>query len=73
MGMLRQLYFSKLDMDLHTQSTGEPDELRIRQTQQAAAAEYTLTSMPPLPEDQFLCSFSHIFAGGYAAVSTRHC
>jgi oligopeptidase A len=23
--------------------------------------------MPPLPEDQFLCSFSHIFAGGYAA------
>ena len=22
---------------------------------------------PPLPEDRFLCSFSHIFAGGYAA------
>ena len=21
----------------------------------------------PLPEDRFLCSFSHIFAGGYAA------
>jgi oligopeptidase A len=23
--------------------------------------------LPPLPEDAFLCSFSHIFAGGYAA------
>jgi oligopeptidase A len=23
--------------------------------------------LPPLPETRFLCSFSHIFAGGYAA------
>ena len=23
--------------------------------------------MAPLPDDRFLCSFSHIFAGGYAA------
>ncbi|KAE8712601.1 putative cytosolic oligopeptidase A [Hibiscus syriacus] len=23
--------------------------------------------IPPLPEDRFLCSFNHIFAGGYAA------
>jgi oligopeptidase A len=23
--------------------------------------------LPPLPEDAFLCSFGHIFAGGYAA------
>jgi oligopeptidase A len=23
--------------------------------------------MPPFPEDRFLCSFSHIFAGGYSA------
>ena len=27
----------------------------------------TTPSLPPLPEDRFLCSFSHIFAGGYAA------
>ena len=25
------------------------------------------TVMPPLPEDRFLCGFSHIFAGGYSA------
>jgi len=29
------------------------------------AARYSPT--PLLPEDRFLCSFSHIFAGGYAA------
>jgi oligopeptidase A len=23
--------------------------------------------LPPIPEDRFLCSFTHIFAGGYAA------
>lgn len=23
--------------------------------------------MEPFPEDRFLCSFSHIFAGGYSA------
>ncbi len=23
--------------------------------------------MPPFPEDRFLCSFGHIFAGGYSA------
>ena len=25
------------------------------------------TVLPPLPEDRFLCGFTHIFAGGYAA------
>jgi oligopeptidase A len=25
------------------------------------------TVLAPLPEDRFLCSFGHIFAGGYAA------
>ncbi len=25
------------------------------------------TVLPPLPEDRSLCSFSHIFAGGYSA------
>ena len=29
------------------------------------AKEYAV--LTPLPEDRFLCSFSHIFAGGYSA------
>ncbi|HRO97730.1 MAG TPA: M3 family metallopeptidase, partial [Ferruginibacter sp.] len=60
--MLRQLYFSLLDLDLHEQShSNEP----VRTTQRRIAAEYTV--IPPLEEDAFLCSFGHIFAGGYAA------
>ena len=26
-----------------------------------------MSVLPPLEEDRFLCSFTHIFAGGYAA------
>ncbi|MHC5062436.1 MAG: M3 family metallopeptidase [Planctomycetota bacterium] len=62
--MLRQLYFSMTDMALHKgfdpRKDGSPFDL------QRTIAEKT-TIIPPLPEDRFLCSFSHIFAGGYAA------
>lgn len=63
-GMLRQLHFSFLDLELHHryQPNGEetPGDVRNR------IAEKT-TVIKPLPEDSFLCSFGHIFAGGYAA------
>jgi len=62
--MLRQLHFSLLDLELHSRYQplrGEtPHEVRDRIAK-------TTTVMPPLPEDQFLCSFGHIFAGGYSA------
>jgi oligopeptidase A len=62
--MLRQLHFSFLDLELHHryQPGGEetPKDVRDRIAQ-------TTTILPPLPEDSFLCSFGHIFAGGYAA------
>ena len=61
---LRQLFFSALDMGLHhafdPEGTETPDDCKMR-----IAQEYTV--IPPLPEDRFLCGFSHIFAGGYAA------
>jgi oligopeptidase A len=61
---LRQIHFALTDLKLHSQwdedSEISPDELRRQ------IAENT-TVMPPIPEDQFLCAFSHIFAGGYAA------
>ncbi len=62
--MLRQLYFSFLDLELHHryQPNGDETPADIRNR----IADKT-TVMKPLPEDSFLCSFGHIFAGGYAA------
>jgi oligopeptidase A len=59
---LRQLYFATLDLELHHRALpGEP----ALAVQQRIAARFTV--LPPLPEDRFLCGFTHIFAGGYAA------
>jgi oligopeptidase A len=33
--------------------------------QRSVAERFTV--VPPLDDDRFLCAFSHIFAGGYAA------
>lgn len=59
---LRQVYLATLDLELHQGlSPGETPQ----QVQQRVASANTV--LAPLPEDRFLCSFSHIFAGGYAA------
>ncbi len=63
MSTLRQLYFSFLDLGLHHRYEG--GEETPTDVQRRIAAEATV--LPPLPEDRFLCSFSHIFQGGYAA------
>ncbi|KAJ6971439.1 cytosolic oligopeptidase A [Populus alba x Populus x berolinensis] len=61
---LRQIKFASLDLELHTkyipgalESIYDVDQRVSKRTQ----------VIPPLPEDRFLCGFSHIFAGGYAA------
>ena len=62
--MLRQLHFGMTDMHLHHQfdpkSSESPFDVQRR------IAERT-SVLPPLPEDRMLCSFQHIFSGGYAA------
>ena len=62
--MLRQLHFGMLDMELHSnyEPGGEetPNDVRNRLAE-------TTTVLKPIPEDNFLCAFGHIFAGGYAA------
>ena len=61
---LRQVHFALTDLKLHSQwdadSKISPDELRRQ-------IAIRTTVLAPIPEDQFLCAFSHIFAGGYAA------
>jgi oligopeptidase A len=60
LALLRQLEFASVDMKLHIHPTEDPlatlDEVRRR-----------VRVTPTIPEDRFLASFTHIFAGGYAA------
>lgn len=63
-GMLRQLHFSFLDIELHHRY--QPGGAETIQDLRNRLAQ-TTTILPPLPEDAFLCAFGHIFAGGYAA------
>ena len=63
-GMLRQLLFGLTDLALHT--TYDPDSDQSPFELQQQIAEKT-SVLKPLPENRFLCAFSHIFAGGYAA------
>ena len=66
LGMLRQVYLQQLDIELHARydpedaSAGTPFDVM-----QSMAGKYSV--IPPLPEDRFLCTFGHIFAGGYDA------
>ncbi|SBO42461.1 M3 family metallopeptidase [Cyanobium sp. NIES-981] len=61
---LRQVHFALTDLRLHSRWTPEcgqsPEQLRREIAR-------TTTVLEPIPEDAFLCAFSHIFAGGYAA------
>ena len=61
---LRQLLFGMTDLTLHSDyDPNGPEtvhELNRRLSQQTSV-------LPLLPEDRTLCSFQHIFSGGYAA------
>ena len=61
---LRQVHFALTDLRLHSVWTPDggqsPEQLRRH-------LALSTTVLEPIPEDAFLCSFSHIFAGGYSA------
>ncbi|MFP6763256.1 MAG: M3 family metallopeptidase, partial [Planctomycetaceae bacterium] len=63
--MLRQLNFGMTDLALHSgfqPGSGSETAFDLHRR----ISEQT-TVLAPLAEDRFLCGFSHIFAGGYAA------
>eukprot|EP00268_Persea_americana_P068603 TRINITY_DN957_c0_g1_i3.p1 TRINITY_DN957_c0_g1~~TRINITY_DN957_c0_g1_i3.p1 ORF type:complete len:828 (+),score=172.81 TRINITY_DN957_c0_g1_i3:311-2794(+) len=61
---LRQLRFASVDLELHTKYVPGGSETIYDVDQRISEKTQVL---PPLLEDRFLCSFSHIFAGGYSA------
>ena len=61
---LRQVHFALTDLRLHSlwsPGCGQSPEAMRREIAR------TTTVLEPIEEDAFLCSFGHIFAGGYAA------
>lgn len=61
---LRQIKFASIDLELHTKYNPDGPESVYDIDKRVAQRTQVI---PPLPEDRFLCSFNHIFAGGYAA------
>jgi len=56
----RQLAFGAVDIALHAGRVAvDADDVKRR--------IFTHFGLPMIPEDRFLCAFTHIFAGGYAA------
>ncbi|BEV35657.1 M3 family metallopeptidase [Synechococcus sp. M16CYN] len=64
LGTLRQVHLALSDLRLHSRWT---PELGLTPNQIQRDIARTTTVIPPIPEDQFLCAFSHVFAGGYSA------
>jgi oligopeptidase A len=62
--MLRQLHFGLTDMELHHRHRGQGEETPHEVFNRIGKKTSIL---PPRPENRFLCSFSHIFSGGYSA------
>ena len=56
----RQLAMTKADMDLHSGASAKDVDA-------VARGNFSHFGVKTIPEDRFLCSFIHIFAGGYAA------
>jgi len=63
--MLRQIRFAMTDIELHHRYEPGDDPQPVFDI--AYAISKTTSVIEPSPDDRMLCSFSHIFAGGYAA------
>lgn len=64
LAMVRQLHFATIDITVHHKIDPNSDIDLFQLNREIAA---NITPQKPIDEDRFLCSFSHIFAGGYAA------
>jgi oligopeptidase A len=63
-GQMRQLGFAAVDLALHS-ATGPFTPEGVIGTAREVVGRHSIR--PDFAEDHFICSFSHIFAGGYSA------
>ena len=63
----RQLAFAKTDMGLHDGTSRTGGTSRTEPPERFKAKVFEHFGLPVIAEDRFLCAFTHIFAGGYAA------
>ncbi len=61
---LRQVHFALTDLRLHSRWSPDGGQTPEQLRREIAAST---TVLEPIEEDAFLCSFGHIFAGGYSA------
>ena len=62
--MLRQLGFAQGDLELHARWRPDGEESPEATWRRIATA---MAVLPPIAEDATVCSFEHLFAGGYGA------
>lgn len=60
-----QIRFATIDLELHTKYIPDGPESIYDIDQRVGRRTQVI---PPLPEDRFLCSFSHIFAGSIICI-----
>ena len=63
---LRQLFYALMDLRIHAEYAPAAGTT----VEQSAVYKDVIAKtsvMPPLPQDRFLNTFTHIFSGGYAA------
>merc|ERR1711957_782950 len=65
--MCRQLHFALTDLKLHSTYACDAGRSGVSAFDVEKAVAQETAVLPPLPHDRFLCSFMHIFAGGYSA------
>ncbi|EIE24270.1 oligopeptidase A [Coccomyxa subellipsoidea C-169] len=63
---LRQLYYALIDLKIHSSYNPQPGVF-LHETDLYKDVIAKTNVMAPLPEDRFLCTFTHIFSGGYAS------
>ncbi|ETV85613.1 hypothetical protein H257_03318 [Aphanomyces astaci] len=63
--LLRQMHLSAVDMALHHYYDPSSAATTLQQVQDSIAQRFCV--LPLSPDDRFLCSFGHLFAGLYAA------